>query len=183
MASHLNVAGDFGGWFHTNSCSPKPRQGEMWGWAGKFKLHEVHPNIWDTPLKFNIDFDIKNSHIGNKIDFQRLIVFKFRWCMHLHVWSLKPPQNASCFYLWRSLNVGSCKSCQSRMDDPENSSCKYSNICNFQPKCPEVVWNRTKKIWIASGADSLQTHQHVHQCGWGVHEFHVVFDPKSLPTL
>ena len=140
----------------------------MWGWAGKFNLHEVHPNIiWDTPLKFNIDFNIKNSHIWKKIDFLRPINFKFRWCMYLHVWNLKPPQNASCFYLWRSLNIGSCKFCQSIMDDAENSSCKYSNMCNFQPKCLDVVWNRTKNLSIASGADSLQTYQHVHQCGWG----------------
>ena len=28
---NFKIAGDFGGWLHTNSCSPKSRQGEMWG--------------------------------------------------------------------------------------------------------------------------------------------------------
>ena len=101
MAYHLNFAGDFGGWLHTNSCSPKSRQGEMWGsgWLAHFK-HEVHPNIWDTPLKFYIDLDIQNNHNLKRDTFSKAhhfggIDFEFWWSMYLHVWNLRPPQNAS----------------------------------------------------------------------------------------
>ena len=83
-----------------------------------------------------------------------------------------------------------------------NSSPKGSNICTISTKkgwTTPFYWlgwgdltpspTSPRGSSIASGADSLQTYQHVHQCGWGVHgwgEFpclpkeNVEDDPKTI---